>query len=112
MRASQPPGNPPPTHLSARAAEFWREVDSRFVLEPHDLERLRVLAECLDGIDRCREVLDKEGFTFLDKHGQPRTRPETIIVRDLRTLALRSLRELSIDIELPAESRLPRQARR
>ena len=96
-----------PEHLSAEASAIWDRTVTAFVLEPHDLERLRVALEAWDRAQEARAVLDREGLTYLDRFDQPRPRPECNIERDNRAAFLRAWRELGLDIHEPAESRPP-----
>jgi P27 family predicted phage terminase small subunit len=100
----------PPAHLSDEAQSWWRKVTADFVLEAHHLKLLQAACEGWDRCQQAREVIDKEGVTFNDKHGQPRAHPAVAIERDSRIGFARLLRELALDVEPPKESRPPRTA--
>lgn len=112
MKITKPTDNPPPSHLSKRSAAFWRELDAKYIFEAHDLERLRAVCEAMDVIDGCEQAIRKDGQFVKDRYGCPKAHPAFGVARDARTLLLRALREMAIDIEVPAEPRMPRQARR
>ena len=112
MKIAKPADNPPPKHLSKRSAQFWREVNERYVLESHDLERLRCACESIDTIDAAEAAIRKDGQFVADRYKVPKAHPGIAVARDARQLLLRCIREMCIDIEVPAEPRLPRQQRR
>ncbi len=112
MRVSKTKEHPAPDHLKPPSAAFWVALNSQYVFEHHDLERLRVLCENLDVVDQCEAAIRKDGLFIRDRYDQTKTHPAFNTARDARQLALRALRELSIDVELPEEPRLPRQSRR
>ncbi len=103
----------PPKHLSAEAKKWWRAVSGGYELESHHLKLLQAAAESWDRMIQARDVLNKDGLTFLDRFGQPKSRPEVSVERDSRTAFQRALRELNLDVESgPVEdSRPPRGAR-
>ena len=96
-----------PAHLRPDTAAWWREVVESYVLEPHHLKILLMAATAWDRYEEAREVIEKEGLTFIDKHGQPRRHPACDIEATNKTLFARLLRELSLDLEPPAPSRPP-----
>ncbi len=98
-----------PSHLQSPTRKWWRGVVTDYELQPHHLRLLTLAAEAWDRCQQARAVLDTQGLTFTDKHGQPRARPEVAIERDSRIAFARLLRELSLDVEPPAESRPPRR---
>jgi P27 family predicted phage terminase small subunit len=97
----------PPSHLKAKSREWWSRVVQDFELEPHHLMILTAAAEAWDRYQAARGALDKRGMTYRDRFGQEKARPEAQIERDSRAAFLRSLRELSLDIEGPGESNRP-----
>jgi P27 family predicted phage terminase small subunit len=89
--------NNPPTHLSAAAKCFWRELLALYDLDAHDRIRLQAACESFDRWQAARKVLDKKGTTYVDRFGAPRNRPEVSVERDSRLACLRSIRELGLD---------------
>jgi len=100
------PGVRIPRGLKTAGRGFFRDVAEFCILEPHHVALLTLGAEALDRYVAARKVLDAEGMTFTDKHGQPRARPEVQVERDSRIAVVRILRELGIDVEQP-EARKP-----
>ena len=97
-----------PGHLSSKSKSFYKRVVSEYDLENHHLKLLRLACESWDRGQQAREVIEKEGLTFIDKTGQPKPRPEVKIENDCRIGFARLLRELQLDAT-PAESRIYRK---
>ena len=113
MRIVSPKALPPaPPHLSAATKKFWAALVETYIFEPADLLRLTVACDAMDEIAACREAIKKDGRFVADRVGGVKSHPAIVAGRDARQLLLRSLRELSIDVELPAEARISRQSRR
>lgn len=110
--SKEPPEHIPPKHLSKRSAAFWREMNTRFIFEAHDLQRLRTACEAMDTIDQAEAAVRKDGLMILDRYKVPKSHPALVVARDARQLLLRALREMAVDVELPNEARIPRQSRR
>jgi len=98
----QAPSNPP-RHLSRRMKAFWRLIFATRKLEPH--EEAIFLNACLsfDRAEAARKVLQKEGLTFVDRFGQPRSRPENLVEHNNRLLFARLLKQLNLDVRWPWE---------
>ena len=96
-----------PKHLKAATRRWFEAVCSEFVLEPHHEKLLTLAAESWDRCAEARKVIDKEGLTFTDRFGQPKSRPEVGIERDSRIAFARLLRELNLDVEPPQDSPRP-----
>jgi len=101
----------PPEHLSKYAADWWRSVAKRYELESHHVELLSRAAEALDRCRQAREHVDEYGMSYGDTAGNPKMRPECLVQRDMAVLFARLVRELNLDVEPPAEVRLPRGGR-
>lgn len=99
---------PPPAHLSADAAAWWREVLRDYALEPHHLRLLQAACEAWDRMRQAREALAEHGgLTFTDPKGMIRAHPAVAMERDARTAFARLVRELDLDTGQPAEARRP-----
>ncbi|MBJ7402960.1 MAG: hypothetical protein JHD07_06515 [Bradyrhizobium sp.] len=99
----------PPSHLKSATRKWWKNVVEDFDLEPHHLRLLQLAAEAWDQAQTAREVLDRDGQTFLDRFGQPKERPEVGILQNARISFARLLRELALDgVEGPEAPRAPR----
>lgn len=91
-----------PVHLSAPMRRWWAQVARTYELEPHHLLILTAAAESHDLMVRARELIDRDGLTFTDKHGQPRARPEVQIEHHAKIAFARLLRELALDVSVDA----------
>ena len=97
----------PPKHLTRATKQWWRKLVSEFVFDDHHLKLLRLACEAWDRGQEAREVLAKEGLTFLDRFDQPKKRPEISIESDARISFARLLRELNLDLDEPESPRPP-----
>ena len=104
----KPPKKRPPKHLKPDTRLWWESVQLEYVLEPHHVRILTLSSEAWDRCQQAREVIDRQGLTFTDRFDAPKARPEVAIGRDARLAFARLVRELNLDIDEPAESRVPR----
>jgi P27 family predicted phage terminase small subunit len=74
----------PPAHLSKKMKAFWRSVFQRKTLQEYQIEILLKACEAHDRAEQARRILKREGLTYEDRFGQPRSRPEVAIERDSR----------------------------
>ena|SRR5258708_6851621 len=86
-----------PKHLRPATRRWWRVVTEVYELEEHHLKLLQFCCESWDRAAEAREILAKEGLTYTDRFGCPRSRPEIAVERDSRIAFARMLRELDID---------------
>ena len=97
-----------PESLKEAGKSFWEKVHADFVLEQsHDLSRLEQACACLDLIADAEARVKAEGLFSKDRYGQTKPHCALAIIRDNRTLFLRALRELGLDLIEPPDSRLP-----
>jgi phage terminase small subunit len=98
-----------PRHLRAKTRAWWSQVVADYQLEPHHELLLTAAAECLDRIAQAREAVEAEGLFPQNGRGK-KLHPALLLERDQKILFARLVRELSLDIEAPAEpySRPPR----
>jgi len=87
-----------PNHLRKETRKWWTKIVTDFELESHHLRVLQTCCESWDRMTAAREVIDREGMTFVDRLKAVRPRPEINIERDSRVAFLRALRELGLDI--------------
>jgi len=105
---SKPTPTPrPPAHLQPATRKWWRSVQNEYVLQPHHRRLLSLAGEAWDRGQEAREILDREGLTYVDRFGSPRARPEVAVERDSRLSFARLLRELALDVDPPSEARGP-----
>lgn len=99
-----------PKGLGPDGKKFYKNVLTEFVFsDSHDLERLAQAAYCLDDIAESQKNIAKDGRFFTTKSGIVREHPALKAVRDFRTLFVRIVRELGLDLEPAKNSRPPRQ---
>src|SRR5262245_4699841 len=96
-----------PAHLRPATRDWFAAVLADYELEEHHTRLLTLAGEAWDRGQQAREVLDREGLTYTDRFGAPRLRPEAGIERDSRIAFARLVRELSLDVEPPSDSRPP-----
>lgn len=94
-----------PKHLRAATRRWWQSVVDDFDLEAHHVKLLTLSAEAWDRCLQAREAIAEHGITYADRFGSPRARPEIAIERDSRIAFVRTLRELGLDVNPPADSR-------
>jgi len=97
----------PPKHLQPETRRWFSDVTENYDLEEHHLRLLTLAGESWDRCVSAREVIDREGLTFVDRFGCPRARPEIAIERDSKIGFARLVRELDLDFEPPASPSRP-----
>jgi hypothetical protein len=95
-----------PAYLSDESRRWFLAVVRDYELSPHHLRILESAAKAWDRQQEARRILDEHGLSFTDRWGAPRMRPEARVESLARNDFLRSLRELSLDIE-PPQNRPP-----
>ena len=101
----------PPAHLAESTRTWFAQVISEYELEPHHIRLLTLAAESWDRCAQAREILDREGITYIDRFEAPRMRPEVSVERDCRLAFARLVRELDLDTEATPEAVRPPQLR-
>lgn len=96
-----------PKHLKPSTKKWYRQILEDYELESHHIKILTLAAEAWDRCQQAREILDKEGLTYIDRFGCPRARPEVAVERDSRIAFARLVRELCLDIDPPEEPGRP-----
>jgi len=87
---------PAPPHLSRRMKEFWASTFSSKKLQPHQVLILTKALEAYDRAEQARRLLKKNGLTFDDRFGQPRSRPEVAVERDNKALFAKLLQQIHL----------------
>jgi P27 family predicted phage terminase small subunit len=88
----------PPDHLSPAMKAWWRTVVDDYNFDQHHLRLLEAACGAWDRMVQARGAIDEHGLVFLDRHDEPRTRPEVAIERDARISFARLVRELDLDV--------------
>jgi len=96
-----------PQHLRKATAEWFLGVLAEFELDNHHRKLLTLAAEAWDRCEAAREIIDKEGLIVLDRFGQQKAHPAFAIERDSRVGFCRTLRELGLDVDAPADDMRP-----
>lgn len=98
----------PPKYLQPATKKWWKSVVGQWELADHHIRLLTLAAGAWDRAEQARELLAEHGLTFMDaKLNRPVARPEVSIERDSRLAFARLLRELDLDVTIPAESSRP-----
>lgn len=97
----------PPKHLSPESAAWFTRTVKEYEFEEHHLKLLTLACESWDRAVQARKGIEKNGLTFVDRHGSPKPIPEIAIEKDSRIAFARLVRELGLDIAPPAETRPP-----
>ena len=98
----------PPKELKKQGKKFFLEVLSDFQLEEkHHFELLKQACMCLDTIETAREAIEKDGEYTKNGTGEPKPHPGVKTIKEYRTLWVRVLRELALDIEAPKSKTTP-----
>lgn len=96
-----------PSHLSKQSQDFYRKTVASYNLDDHHLLLLVKALEAFDLAEKCRKILDIEGFTYIDRFNAPRARPENKILNDSRNAVRTIFRELGFDLADDNNSRPP-----
>ena len=94
-----------PKHLRKETQKWWNSVIADFELDPSGIKLLTKCAEAYDRSEQAREILLKEGLTYLDSKNSPRAHPACAIERDSRIAFCRLLRDLDINDTSPGDGR-------
>lgn len=89
-----------PKHLSKEAGTIFKNLCEEYGID--DEAGLRILKTALESYDRaaaCRETIDRDGLTVVDKAGQTKAHPLLAIERDSRAAFLSGLKHLNLDLE-------------
>lgn len=89
-----------PKNLSVEGRRWWDRLMKEYGIE--DQAGLLILQTALESFDRMRlaeAILKKDGMTIMDRFGQPKAHPMTVVERDSRAAMLAALRQLNLDLE-------------
>jgi phage terminase small subunit len=92
-------GAKPPRHLKSIEKAMWRAlVDEHEFCDTASLALLRTALESHQRARLCRETIDKDGQTFVDRFGQIRVHPLIAAERDARASFISAVKALNLDI--------------
>ena len=100
----------PPRHLSEAMRTWVSSIADRYEIESQHFKILVLAAEAWDRCESARAVLTKQGVSYIDRFGAPRSRPEVAVERDSRIAFVRCLAALALENETPDERPRPRVA--
>ncbi len=90
---------PPPEHLAAPEADLWCAiVDDYLFADAASLALLAAALEARQRMRRCREAIDHDGETVVDRFKQVKGHPLLAAERDARAAFLAGMRMLNLDI--------------
>ena len=96
----------PPSHLSAATRTWWCAIIEDFELERHHMRLLLACSESWDRAETARRAVKSAGMFYEDRFGAPKAHPGVDVERKSRDQFRLLLRELGLDVEPPAESRM------
>ena len=98
-----------PNGLNSPGKRFWKKVLSEYDLqESHDLERLAMACKCLDDLAEAEKRVKSDGMFVTNRYGNLVEHPGIKLVKDSRTLFIKIIREMCLDLTT-GESRPPRR---
>ena len=74
----------PPVHLSDHCRDLWTQLTTAFVLEPTELELIRLGLEAIDRCEQARATLARDGIVTNNRYGAIVAHPCVAIERDSR----------------------------
>lgn len=83
------------------------DVESMFILEAHHRRLLEAAATAWDRATAARKMIAAEGAVYRDRFGQPKLHPAAHVERLSLLAFARLVRELGLDLEMPATPRPP-----
>lgn len=89
-----------PGHLSAKCKKLWSEVLCEVILEPHNLELLRLALESLDRCDEARLILKRDGLCVIDRYGTQKAHPMLSVEKDAKATFSKLVSQLNLDVEI------------
>jgi hypothetical protein len=102
----------PPKHFSAELTAWFSYYVDEFDMDPAEAVILEMMGDCLREYQGLRfELASAKTYTFVDRHGSPKLRPQLSAMNTCRISYARLRRELNLPIEEPDEVRLPRKGR-
>ncbi len=96
-------GEKTPEHLSKQTQEFWVWASDEYQLNRDELHLLLMACEAMDRCIQARKRIAKQGLTYNDRFGQPKSRPEVAIERDSRLAFARLVKQLGLGKKLGRE---------
>jgi len=89
------------------ARKLWHAVVTEYEMDAPGLTLLKEACLALDRLRQAQEVLARDGIVIVDRWGQPRQHPATLVERDARNQVLKFIKELHLDIDVGASVGAP-----
>ena len=86
-------------HLERPTKAWFREIVKGYDLESHHLRILLAAAEMWDRSASARDAIAEHGTMVLDRYGCWKANPACEVERSSKTLFLKAIRELGLDVE-------------
>ena len=83
--------------LSETSQQFYDKLAGEYDFESHQFELLRLACEALDRASQAEEVINREGITYDDRFGTPRTRPEVRVKVEAENAFRMLIKQLNLD---------------
>ncbi len=99
VRPRQARAAAPPKHLEPSERALWRDLVAQFRFD--DAASLALLAAAMEARQRgrrCREAVDRDGESMLDRFQQLKPHPLLMAERDARSAFLAAMRQLNLDV--------------
>jgi P27 family predicted phage terminase small subunit len=97
-----------PNGLGAQGKRLWKKILSEYELtESHDLARLEMACRTLDNLHDAEDRVRRDGMFTENRYGNIVEHPAVKSIKDFRLLFVKIIRELSLDIVQPGDSRPP-----
>jgi P27 family predicted phage terminase small subunit len=90
----------PPAGLCPASRALWRRLVREYAItDSGGLALLELAAQAYRRLVEARAILDKQGVTITDRHGQLRAHPLVNVERDARIAVVATLKQLGLDLE-------------
>jgi P27 family predicted phage terminase small subunit len=87
-----------PKHLSDEARQIWREVNSKWDLQEHELAILKTGLEAFDRMNTARKLIEKHGLVYVTNTQNLRKNPACDLECKARTGFLAAFRQLGLEV--------------
>lgn len=94
-------------HLERSTKAWFQQILKDYELESHHFRILLTAAEMWDRAASARESIAVNGVMIKDRYGCLKANPACELERSSKTLFLKAVRELGLDVTEPGESRPP-----
>jgi P27 family predicted phage terminase small subunit len=108
---TKPSAGPPkaPKNLPAEGRKLWDRLVGEFELDDEGSQvLLRVAVEAYCRMRQAAAILDKEGLVSIDRFGQTRAHPATLIERDSRAAFVATVKSLHLPLGAAGPPRIGR----